>query len=345
MSTRRPITIDILATVDTSSSTLFGLYDVLSSVGIAWENFVGGSPGEPLFDVRIVAAQREPFRCGNDVLVAPHLSIEDNEDADISIIASFVMPSLAPLKIKDDRELEWLTRQQNQGSTIASACTGAIMLAESGMLDGWEATTHWAFSELFRVYYPAIHLRIEQDLCVSGQDNQIVTCGGATSWQEMALYLITRFGGVELASNTAKFWRIPIHKDETQAAFAALTQGIPHDDGVVSECQQWIAQHYANPNPINTMVQQSGLPPTTFARRFKRATGYRPIDYVHAIRIEEAKLILEVSDNAVESIGVEIGYEDPASFRRIFKRKVGLTPGIYRRKFGRARFDRFNLPH
>lgn len=344
MSTRNPITINILATVDTSSSTLFGLYDVLSSVGIAWETFVGGSPVEPLFDVRIVAAQREPFRCSNDVLVAPHLSIEDDEDADISIIASFVVPSLAPLKNKDDRELEWLARQINNGSTIASACTGALMLAESGLLDGWEATTHWAFSELFRVYYPAIHLRIEQDLCVSGQDNQIVTCGGATSWQEMALYLITRFGSVEHASNTAKFWRFPIHQDETQAAFAALTPGIPHDDGVVNDCQRWITQHFADSNPINTMVQQSGLPPTTFARRFKRATGYRPIDYVHAIRIEHAKSKLEESDGAVESIGIEIGYEDPASFRRIFKRKVGLTPGIYRRKFGRARFDRFNLP-
>jgi transcriptional regulator GlxA family with amidase domain len=323
---------------------LFGLYDVLGSVGIAWEKFVSGKPGKPVFDVRIVAAQREPFHCANGVLVAPHLSIEDSQDADISIIASFVVPSLAPLKNKDDRELEWLARQQDHGSTIASACTGAIMLAESGMLDGWEATTHWAFSELFRVHYPAIHLRIEQDLCVSGQDNHIVTCGGATSWQEMALYLIARFGSVEHASNTAKFWRIPIHHDENQAAFAALTQGIPHDDGIVTDCQQWIAHYYANPNPISTMVQQSGLPPTTFARRFKRATGYRPMDYVHAIRIEEAKSMLEVSDNAVETIGLDIGYEDPASFRRIFKRKVGLTPGIYRRKFGRARFDRFNLP-
>jgi len=343
MSTRQPITINILATVDTSPSTLFGLYDVLSSVGIAWENFVSGKPEEPLFDVRIVAAQREPFRCAHDVLVAPQFSIEDNEDADISIIASFVVPSLAPLKNKNDRELEWLARQQGNGSTIASACTGAIMLAESGLLDGWEATTHWAFCELFRVYYPAVRLRIEKDLCVSGQDNRIVTTGGATSWQEMALYLIARFGSVEHASNTAKFWRIPLHQDETQAAFSALTRGIPHDDGIVNDCQQWIAQHYANPNPINSMVQQSGLPPTTFARRFKRATGYRPMDYVHAIRIEEAKSMLEVNDDAVETIGIEIGYEDPASFRRIFKRKVGLTPGIYRRKFGHARFDRFNL--
>lgn len=343
MSHPQPITINILATVDTSPSTLFGLYDVLSSVGVAWENFITGSPGKPKFDVRIVAAKREPFHCAHDVLVSPHYSVEENEDADISIIASFVVPSLAPLKNKNACELEWLDRQRERGSTIASACTGAIMLAESGMLNGWEATTHWAFRELFRVYYPEVILRLEQDLCVTGENKQIVTSGGATSWQELALYLVTKFAGVEHASNAAKFWRIPLH-DDGQAPFSAMTRKIPHEDGIVNASQDWIAENYANPSPIQDMVRESGLPATTFSRRFRRATGYRPIDYVHALRIEQAKSMLEVTQEAVESIGLGVGYEDPSSFRRIFKRKVGLTPSMYRRKFGRSRFERYSLP-
>ena len=224
---------------------------------------------------------------------------------------------------------------------MASACTGSIMLAESGLLDGWEATSHWAYRDLIRIRYPEVRWRIQQELCVSGHDNQIVTSGGAMAWQDLALYLITRFCGVEHAANTAKFW-LMLSREECQAPFSVMLRRVPHDDGVVSECQVWIAEHYEHPNPITGMVERSGLSPTTFARRFNRATGYRPIDYVHALRIEEAKEMIEIGDDAIDKIGREVGYEDPASFRRIFKRKVGLTPSIYRRRFSRSRFERFD---
>jgi len=335
MITRKPITIKILATSDTSPSTLFGLYDVLASAGVAWEHFVHGEPGEGIFDVRIVAATAEPFICGHEVLVSPYQAIDKDCDADITIVASFVVPSMALLEDDNDRELEWLERQRERGSIIVSACTGALMLAESGMLDGLEATTHWAFGDLFRTYYPEVKLRLESELCVSGVDDQIVTCGGATSWQRMALYLIARFSSAEDASNTAKFWRIPILV-EGHAAFSGLSQSVPHDDGIVSDCLRWIADNYSNPHPVNHLISESGLAPTTFSRRFKRATGFRPMDYIHMVRIEEAKSKLESSDDAVENIGLGVGYEDPASFRRIFKRKVGLTPSVYRRKFSHS---------
>jgi transcriptional regulator GlxA family with amidase domain len=337
---KRPTTVSILATSDTSASTLYGLFDVLSSVGIGWQTFVTGKPVEPQFDVRLVAAGREPFRCAGNVLVTPHLGIEDVEDTDIALVASLVVSASTLPKNLDERAINWLIRQQSHGATIASACTGAIILAESGLLNGCEGTSHWAYRDLFRKHYPEILLRLDQDLCVSGHENQIVTSGGTTAWQELALYLITRFCGVEHAAHTAKFWLIP-NREEIQASFAAMAQGIPHDDGVVNECQVWIAEHYELPNPITRMVERSGLSPTTFARRFERATGYRPMDYVHTLRVEEAKEMLEISGDAIDHVGRKVGYEDPASFRRIFKRRVGLTPSIYRRKFGRGRFERF----
>ena len=341
MANKRPITVSILATHETTPSTLFGLFDVLSTVGIGWAKFVIGRPIESQFDVRIVAASREPFRCAGNVLVSPHFSIEEVEDTDIVLVASIV-PTSIPLRDHDEREFDWLVRQHSRGTIMTSACTGSIMLEESGLLNGWEATTHWAYRDLFRIHYPEVRLRIEQDLCRSGHDNQIVTSGGATDWQELLLYLITRFCGVERAVQTAKFWLIP-NREESQATFAAMSQVTPHEDGVVNDCQEWIANHYASPNPITAMVQQSGLPPTTFARRFRRATGYRPMDYVHTLRVEEAKEMLEMTGDAVDKIGREVGYEDPASFRRIFKRKVELTPSAYRRNFGRSRFERFAL--
>ena len=154
----------------------------------------------------------------------------------------------------------------------------------------------------------------------------------------MALYLIARFSTVEHASNVAKFWRIPMTV-EGHAAYSAMTKTVAHDDAIVNDCQSWIGENYTDPNPVTSMVRKSGLSATTFARRFKRATGFKPMEYVHAVRIEEAKTALETSDYTVENIGIEVGYEDPASFRRIFKRKVGLTPGIYRRKFSHSQLS------
>ena len=212
------------------------------------------------------------------------------------------------------------------------------------MLNGQDATSHWGYFEELRFDYPQVRWRIEKSLCVSGEDDQFVTSGGATAWQELALYIIARFCGVEQAARTAKLWLIP-SRDDGQAPFAALTPGIPHEDGVVRDCQVWIADNYADANPITAMVALSALPPTTFARRFKRATGYRPMDYVHILRVEEAKQMLETGDESIDWIGREVGYEDPASFRRIFKRKVGLTPSIYRRGFGRGRFEKFGRIH
>ncbi len=339
---KRPTTVSILATTDTSASTLYGLFDVLNSVGVGWQTFVTGKRVEPQFDVRIVAAGREPFQCAGGVLVSPHFSVEEVEDTDVALVAARAISASTPPKDHDERNFHWLLNQQGRGTTMASACTGAVMLAEAGLLNGWEASSHWAYRDLFRIHYPEVRLRLDLDLCVSGHENQIVTSGGSTAWQELALYLITRFCGVEHAAQTAKFWLIP-NREEIQASFAAMAQGIPYDDGVVNECQVWIAEHYENPNPITAMVERSGLPSTTFARRFKRATGYGPMDYVHALRVEEAKEMLETSSAAVDQIGREVGYEDPASFRRLFKRKVGLTPSIYRRKFGRSRFERFEL--
>jgi transcriptional regulator GlxA family with amidase domain len=111
----------------------------------------------------------------------------------------------------------------------------------------------------------------------------------------------------------------------------------------VSRGEVWIANNYSETKPVSKMAQRSGLPRATFAGRFKRATGYHPMEYVHALRVEEAKEMLETSDHAIDEIGREIGYEDPASFRRLFKRKTHLTPAAYRRRFGKSRFERYHL--
>lgn len=339
---KKPITVSILATPHTTASNLYGLFDLFNSVGFGWENIVFDRPADPKFEVRIVAAEGKPFLCAGNVPVSPHCSVEDVPETDIALVASMNVPTITPPKNHDERELIWLKQQHSRGAIIAAACTGAIMLAETGLLDGCEATLHWAYREMFQNHYPEVLLRINENLCVSGQDSRIVTSGGATAWEELALYLVTQACGVEQAAQTAKFWLIP-YREESQAPFAVMNRTPLHDDGVIQKCQEWMAGHYENPNPVAAMIEQSGFPPTTFARRFKQATGYRAMDYVHTLRVEEAKEMLENGMEAIDKIGRDVGYEDPASFRRIFKRKVSLTPSSYRRRFGRRRFETFEM--
>ena len=336
----RPISVSLFASEMTSASGLFGLYDVLSSVGVGWEAFVTGEPGLPRFKVRIIAAKDEPFRCASGNLLTPDAGLHEVEQGDIVVFPGIFASASEPLGKKDAATFAWIHEVHDRGARLVGVCTGALYLAEAGLLDGVEATTHWAYEGLFRTHYPQVRLRLEKNLCFTDANDGVVTSGGTTAWQELALFLITNYLGVEHAVRAAKLWLLP-DQGELQAPFMAMPLGIPHCDASVRRCQVWIAENYAVENPVTSMIAHSGLAPTTFTRRFRRATGYSPMDYIQAVRVEESKQMLETSGESVERIGFAVGYEDATSFRRLFKRKTGLNPGDYRRMFGRGRFRRY----
>lgn len=122
------------------------------------------------------------------------------------------------------------------------------------------------------------------------------------------------------------------HRDGQQP-YASMVANVGHDDGVIQRCQSWLAEHYDEPDAVREAVAQSGLPKRTFDRRFRAATGYAPLEYVQSLRVEEAKQILETGDEPIDEVAAQVGYEDTASFRRLFRKLVGMTPGDYRRKF------------
>jgi transcriptional regulator GlxA family with amidase domain len=219
-----------------------------------------------------------------------------------------------------------------KGALIGSICTGAVVLAETGLLDGEPATSHWSVADLFRRYYPRVQLAADRILVPAGRDHRIVTGGGPSSWEDLSLYLIARFRSEAEAVRTAKIFLFG-DRSEGQLPYMAMSKRRHHDDKIIADSQTWIAQNYEAPNPVTRMVQRSGLPERTFKRRFRAATGYTPVDYVQALRIEEAKQLLEATAQPTEEIGRQIGYEDPAFFRRLFKRRTGVTPGRYRQRY------------
>ena len=291
-----------------------------------------GDPGTPVLEVLIVADTREPFRCYGEVMVEPHKRIDEVERTGFAIVCDMYTPITEPPHGLYRSEIEWLKRVHAGGGILASVCSGSLILAKAGLLEGLEASGHWAYREMFRNHYSKVKLRSESILTVAGEQESIVTAGSVTSWQELALYLIARLCGRQHAVDIAKIYLLAGHGDG-QLPFAVTTLRSQQSDTVIDECQEWIADNYIHSNPVTQMTSHSGLRPRTFARRFRAATGYQPMSYVHAIRIEQAKKLLETAAAKVEGISHMVGYEDPTYFRRLLKRKTGMTPASYRKKF------------
>jgi len=334
---KRPV-VALLAAPETSASVLYGLYDVLFSVGAVYLDMVIGTPGEELLDIRIVSADGKPFHCIGNVPVEPHAGIGSMAARDTAPDAVIVCDMYTSIHATPTgnfpREIAWLRQVHAHGALVTSVCSGALLLAEAGLLDGREATAHWAYRDMFGRNFPKVRFRSDSILCLSEEANRIVTAGGVSAWHDLAVYLIARFCGYRHAIETAKVFLISGHS-EGQSPYAVMTRPVESKDAAIRDCQAWIADAYPRPNPVEAMVARSGLNARTFSRRFRAATGYAPIDYVQALRVEEAKQALETDGAPIEEISAAVGYEDAASFRRVFKRRVGMTPAAYRRKFQR----------
>jgi len=181
-----------------------------------------------------------------------------------------------------------------------------------------------------------VRVRARRTLVAAGDGQRLVMAGGGTSWLDLGLWLIARFASVVDAMHVARLNLIDRHA-VGQQPFARLAKSRQTEDAVIARCQVWIADHYKQTAPVAAMVKRSGLPERSFKRRFQQATGMAPLEYVHTLRPEEAKQMLEAGDGSVEAIAAEVGYEDAGFFARLFRRKVGLTPGQYRRRFGGMR--------
>lgn len=219
-----------------------------------------------------------------------------------------------------------------RGVTLAAACTGALLLAETGVLDGEDATTHWGYCEAMSARYPRVRVHSNRALVIAGVGQRLIMAGGGTSWQDLALFLIARFVDTEEAMRVARLHLLDWHH-VGQQPFAALTRTRQVDDALIAKCQEWIAQHYHRSSPVAAMAELAGLAERSFKRRFARATGLAPLEYVQTLRLEEAKHALETTDAPVEAIANDVGYEDASFFGRLFRRKVGLTPAQYRKRF------------
>ena len=328
-------TIAILALPEATASVVFGMYDLFMCAGRDWDMIESGRPGPGLLDPFIVSSQRS-IAAVNGVRIDAHRTLAECERADIVCVSDVNVPphQFDGAQFRD--EVDWLRRCYEGGAILAASCSGTMLLAETGLLNGHDATTHWAYCDLLTRRYRRVKVHAQRALVISGDAQRLVMAGGGTSWLDLALYLIARVGNVEAAMQVARINLIDWHSIGQQP-FASLARTRQVDDAIIGRCQEWIAQNYHEASPVAAMARLSGLAERSFKRRFEQSTGMSPLEYVHTLRLEEAKHMLETGDDSIENIAGQVGYEDAGFFSRLFKREVQLTPAQYRRRFGSMR--------
>ena len=307
---------------------IHGLYETLVLV----DAVAPTDTSRPLFNVEIVGPERGVFPSACGLPLEVHRPIEDVDETDIVIMSSMLFENMEWVTGRHPETVVWLERMHGQGADLCSACAGALLLAETGLLDGLDTTTHWAFAPTFRKNFPQVNLHVDEVLMVGGQRGEFVMTGAASSWQDLIVYLISRHASPAIAQKIGKFM-LYSWDCRSQAPFMPFSPPADHGDSVIRQVQDWLQANHARGVSVEQMAEQSGLAATTFNRRFKQATGYSPIQYLQHLRVEKARGLLEGSDVPIEAISWDVGYEEVAAFRRIFKRLTTMSPGDYRRKF------------
>jgi len=326
----------ILAYPEVTASVVYAMHDLLSAAGRDWAYITTGVPGPQRVLPYIVSAGRTEVLTANGAWIKADYGFDDCPPPDIVCVPDFTLPPDDPCTGRFDTEVAWLRDRHRAGATLACSCTGAVMLAQTGLLDGMEAPIHWNYAASLAKHFPRLTVDPDKALVVTGEDQRIIMAGGGTSHLDLILYLIGRFVGLTDALEVARAYLIMWH-DAGQRPFTSLMTGRQTSDALVARCQQWVADHYAEPSPVAAMVGIAGLSERSFVRRFTAATGMTPLDYVHALRLEEAKQILETDDLPIEAVALEVGYQDNGFFGRLFRRKVGMTPAQYRRRYRHLR--------
>lgn len=314
-------------------SAVYGLLDVFFAANFCIEKRYGKGVVKPI-NCQIVTINDAAVTGYNGISITPTSSLSDFDKPDLVIVSSFAEVVVdccddAVGFANKSKIHEWLKQCHAGGSILASYCTGAFLLASSGLLSGKMATTHWRSADLFLRTFPFVKLDTEQLIVDNGD---IICSGGSMSYVDLALYIVDKHVGKDVTSDCAKLLVFdPVR--QKQSPYVTFKSQKSHDDQPILKAQEWLESHYNKSIVIDELANLVGLGTRTFKRRFKLATNENPINYLQRIRVEHAKNKLEKTTDTINAIIWSVGYEDVSSFRQLFKRLTGLTPKDYRQKF------------
>jgi transcriptional regulator GlxA family with amidase domain len=318
--------ITIVAFEGCMTSAVYGQADAFAIAA-----YIAGRRGDDSWSghgIRIATPAGEPVAGYGGHIIKPHCSLADARDSDVVLIPPIFNDIEQTLALETGL-VAWLKAFPNGSALLASTCTGAFLLAEAGILDGRRVTTNPAFSVLFQQRYPAVRLALDQRII---DDSRVICAGATTAYLNLAIHVIDRLAGHDLAVATAKALSMDRHP-ESQRPYFLFIAPKDHGDDKVLKLQTWIELHHRDAIGVDDMVEIAGMSVRNLNRRFLSATGFSPRQYLRRVRIEAAKRLLEAPNASVDRIADDVGYRDTRAFIRAFGVVAGISPGQYRQKF------------
>jgi transcriptional regulator GlxA family with amidase domain len=325
----QPLRVHVLALHDSTALVPIGFMDMLRKSQELVPSFPAARARRGIEVALVSAGRRRGIVGAGGVRLHCDAMIGEVTSSDLVLVPALDPDVFEHLAL--NREVvPWLRSIYEGGGDVASACTGAFLLAEAGLLDGKAATTHWAFQDQFSERYPRVRL---QPQAIVVDQGRVLTSGGATSFLSLSLYVVERVLGADVARAASKMFLVDANK-APQGAYAMFGTQKAHGDQEILRAQGIIEDELAGAPSVEDLARRVAMSRRNFVRRFKSATGNAPREYVQRVRIEAAKRSLETTHRPIAAVAGDVGYDDVVAFRKLFARWTGLTPSDYRVRYG-----------
>lgn len=296
----------------------------------AANQFLAVSGKKPLFNVELVGLNKEIFINDGKFAVRTDKLLKDVKKTDLIIIPALFGDMSVALN-SNKKSIPWIVDQYNNGAEVASLCVGAFLLASTGLLNGKKCSTHWGFQNEFREMFPEVDV---QDGSIVTEEDRIYSSGGANSYWNLLLHLVEKYTDRETAILTSKYFAIDIDR-ESQSAFSIFQGQKGHTDEAIIKAQDYIEKNSSEKISVEELAALVSLGKRSLERRFKAATNNTVLEYIHRVKIENAKRSFENSRKNINEVMFDVGYTDSKAFRSTFKKITGLTPVEYRNKYNK----------
>ncbi len=308
---------------NSSLSSIAGTLEILQGADEYWQRL----GRKPRMEVRIAAVTTEPDRATGFYSLHP-VNIKQVKKTDLLII-----PSLSYKYnniIGENEELvAWIREQYKNGAEIAGICTGVFLLAASGLLDGKNCSTHWEAANDFRQMFPNVQLHIDKLITA---EQGIYTNGGGYSFLNLVLFLVEKYFDRQTAIFCSKVFQIDMERS-SQSPFHIFQVQKNHGDEMVGKAQAYIEDNLGERISFEHLASKLAISRRSFDRRFIKATGNTPVEYLQRVKVEMAKRTLEKGRKSIFEVMSEVGYSDDKAFREVFKKITGLSPQNYKIRY------------
>jgi transcriptional regulator GlxA family with amidase domain len=307
------------------------LFDGVQSLDVTGplEVFAGAERHTPgTYRIRTASLDGAPVRTSSGLTLVP-----DGSLTGAPAPHTLLVPGGEGTRAPDPELTAWLRAHGPRARRLVSVCTGAILLAGAGLLDGRRVTTHWAYCDKLARDHPALEVDADP---IYVRDGHVATSAGVTSGIDLALALVEEDLGRDAALAIARHLVVFLRRPGNQAQFSAQLAAQTARREPLRDVQQWITEHPAADLSVEALAARARLSPRHFARAFRAETGATPGRYVDRVRLEHARRLLEDTADGVEEISRASGYGTPEAMRRAFVKALGAAPAEYRRRFSPA---------